>query len=74
MCFCCVRLKLSELQKTQIATLRMQIEESQARLMHFRPQSRDRNSAAASSNPLDEFAKRATTQKQTMQLQAAGAR
>lgn len=66
-------MKLSELQKTQIATLRMQIEESQARLMHFRPQSRDRNSAAAN-NPMDEFAKRATNQKQTMQLQAAGAR
>ena len=30
------------MQKTQIATLRMQIEESQARLMHFRPMSRER--------------------------------
>ena len=39
------------MQKTQIATLRMQIEESQARLMHFRPMSRERL------QPMDEFAR-----------------
>ena len=61
---CAYRLKLSELQKTQIATLRMQIEESQARLMHFRPHSR----GTAAINPMEEFAKR-TSQKQQLQLQ-----
>lgn len=41
------RQKLSEMQKTQIATIRMQIEEAQARLMHFRPMSRERAQVGA---------------------------
>lgn len=60
------RLKLSEMQKTQIATLRMQLEEAQTRLVHFRPTSRG-NAAQ-----LDEYAKKAIQQAQ--QAQAAGAR
>jgi hypothetical protein len=47
------RTKLSDMQKSQISTLRMQIEESQARLIHFRPVSRERM------QPTDDFAKRA---------------
>ena len=58
---CLCRLKLSDMQKTQISTLRMQIEESQARLMHFRPMSRERL------QPMDEFAKRSNNSNKLMQ-------
>jgi hypothetical protein len=59
--------KLSEMQRTQIATLRMQIEEAQARLMHFRPSSRGGASfaAVAPNAALEEFQRR---QQQPLQL------
>lgn len=53
------RQKLSEMQKTQIATLRMQLEEAQTRLVHFRPTSR--GNAAQS---MEDFAKKAIQQAQ----------
>lgn len=61
------RRKLSEMQRTQIATLRMQIEEAQARLMHFRPSSR--GIVVAPNAALDEFVRRQQQPLQTMMPQ-----